>query len=78
MHGAHGSKCFFLLRGLARVLMPEDDPVNPGAVRYRYDADLGPGEVGKREGRLGQGFSSALNAGLFSIVFFSWLRSFNV
>ena len=45
MHGAHGTKCYFLLRGLARVLMPEIDPTNPGGVRYRYDADIGPGEV---------------------------------
>lgn len=45
MHGAHGTKCYFLLRGLARVLMPENDPTNPGGVRYRYGADIGPGEV---------------------------------
>eukprot|EP00752_Nemacystus_decipiens_P012745 g11286.t1 len=45
VHGAHGTKCYFLLRGLARVLMPENDPTNPGGVCYRYDADIGPGEL---------------------------------
>lgn len=44
VHGAHGTKCYVLLRGLARVLQPEEDP-NTGVVRYVPDADLGPGDV---------------------------------
>ena len=50
VHGAHGTKCYILLRGLARVLMPEEDPdsPNPGAFRYRPVADLGPGDVSSR------------------------------
>ncbi|CAM9376483.1 unnamed protein product [Ectocarpus sp. 12 AP-2014] len=44
VHGAHGTKCYVLLRGLARVLQPEEDP-NTGVVRYVPDADLGPGDL---------------------------------
>lgn len=44
-HGAHGTKCYLLLRGLARVLRPEENP-DTGVVRYCPHADLGPGEVG--------------------------------
>lgn len=44
VHGAHGTKCYVLLRGLARVLQPEEDP-NTGVVRYVPDMDLGPGDV---------------------------------
>lgn len=48
VHGAHGTKCYFLLRGLARVLIPGNDPTNPGGIRYRPDTDLGPGDVRMR------------------------------
>ena len=30
--------------------MPEGDPTNPGGVCYRYDTDIGPGEVRQRKG----------------------------
>lgn len=43
--GAHGTKCYFLLRGLVRVLIPEQDPDTPGVVRYNRHEDLGPGDV---------------------------------
>lgn len=44
VHGAHGTKCYVLLRGLARVLhLHEDD--ESGVVYNRPYADLGPGDV---------------------------------
>ncbi|CAM9523505.1 unnamed protein product [Scytosiphon promiscuus] len=44
VHGAHGTKCYLVLRGLARVFRPERDPTT-GVIRYCPDTDLGPGEI---------------------------------
>ena len=44
MHGAHGTKCYIVLRGLARILQPEED-AKTGVIHYRAYADIGPGDV---------------------------------
>lgn len=71
MHGAHRTKCYFLLRGLARVLTPENDPTNPGGVSYCYGSDIGPGEVRKiREGFHVKGLVLLLIARVYCFVGF--------
>lgn len=44
VHGAHGTKCYIVLRGLARILQPEED-ARTGVIHYRAYADIGPGDV---------------------------------
>lgn len=44
VHGAHGTKCYILLRGLARVLIPHED-ASTGAIHFAPHIDLGPGDV---------------------------------
>lgn len=43
-HGAHGTQCYILLRGLARDLHPHEH-VATGTIHYTPHADLGPGDV---------------------------------
>lgn len=43
MHGTHGTKCYVLLRGFARILHPVEGENE--IVRFRPDGDVRPGDV---------------------------------
>lgn len=43
MHGTHGTKCYVLLRGFARILRPVEG--DNEMVGFRPDGDVRPGDV---------------------------------